>query len=236
VSDQEPLTEVAVVIGIDMVPIEDVLANVRRCPKIATEAEARYVAEQLAAARALRITIAATFDPHIARAYDAHRALCADKRATEAPAAEAEALARALLAGWAEAEDVRVRAERALAATTHTETIEDLHAAADVADAAGDHVTAEEVRLAAASTPPPMVRPRAPIAGVSVRETWTARVDDLLALVKAVAKNPAWLPLLKPDHRALDAQAASLRARLAIPGVTALRSTGIAARKTGGHR
>jgi len=62
-----------------------------------------------------------------------------------------------------------------------------------------------------------------------MRETWSARVTDLAAFVRAVAAHPPWLALLKPDLTALNAQARSLRGRLAIPGVEAVCTRDVAA-------
>lgn len=114
-----------------------------------------------------------------------------------------------------------------------TKEVEDRRLAEAVAaEARGDTDTAE--RLIEAPIPVPMVAPRpvfvpvvpAPArpaaAGVSFRDNWTAVVDDLPALVKAVADGKAAITLLQPNQTALNGVARSLKAALAIPGVRAV--------------
>lgn len=217
---------------VDMVPVADLLQQARAVPAIADAAQAQAVADLLAAALDLKATIARTFDEHIARAYEAHRALCAEKRKAQAPAFEAETVLRGLLTVWATAEQERERREQAERDAADTTRAVALEAEAAAAEAVGDYSAAEAARVALASAPlPALVQPRAPLAGVSVRETWSARVDDLGALVRAAAHHAPWLALVLPNQQALDQQAKSLRQRLAIPGVTAVRSTGIASRR-----
>ena len=70
------------------------------------------------------------------------------------------------------------------------------------------------------------------VEGISYRTRWSARVVDFAALVRAAAGHEPWIALLKPDQRALDAQARSLQARCAIPGVEVVRARDVAVRGT----
>ena len=216
---------------VDLVPIADVLAQARALEPITDAAHAERVGELLAAALDLRAQVDRTFDEHIARAYDAHRALIAEKRQAQAPAVEAERVLRALLVTWAAIEDERQRRELAAADDAREAIAAQLEMQASAAEATGDYAAAEAARLAIASTAPLAVAPRALPTGVSARETWAAQIDDFGALVRAAAAHAPWLALLLPNQKALDQQARSLRHRLAIPGVTARRTTGIAARR-----
>ena len=216
---------------IDMVPIADVLVQARRLTPIANAAQAQTVADILAVALDFKATVGRTFDEHIARAHEAHRALIAEKRTAQTPALEVETLARGLLARWATSEQDRIRRETAARDVAHDARVVELEASAIAAEDAGDLTLAEATRIAIATEPPPVVEARAPIAGVSVRETWLARVDDLGALVRAAASHTPWLALLLPNQRALDQQAKSLQQRLQIPGVTPIRVTSIATRR-----
>ncbi|HEU4401903.1 MAG TPA: hypothetical protein VFT43_07335, partial [Candidatus Polarisedimenticolia bacterium] len=58
-------------------------------------------------------------------------------------------------------------------------------------------------------------------AGVTFRDAWKARVDDAMALVKAVAEGKAPLAYLTVNQAALDAQARVLKGELRVPGVVA---------------
>jgi hypothetical protein len=184
----------------------------------------RQVAEFLLGVKSLRAEIAATFDPHIARAYDAHRALCREKKDAEAAAVEAERIAKDLLVGWDTARQRdREREQAELDAVARAAVRQAIAEAAT----AGDVVGVEA--LIAQGAPVAVVPPATPdVSGIRYRETWTARVVNFAALVAAAVEHPAYLALLKPDSKALDAQARSLRGRLAIPGVEAVRSRDVA--------
>ena len=66
--------------------------------------------------------------------------------------------------------------------------------------------------------PPPPPKPVA--AGVSFRDNWSAVVDDLLALVKAVADGKADVTFLMPNMTSLNGRARALKnVDLNIPGV-----------------
>ena len=60
-------------------------------------------------------------------------------------------------------------------------------------------------------------------------EAWHAEVQDLMALVRAVAAGEAPLATLKANQAFLDEEAASKKAGLSLPGVKAIRQTKAAA-------
>lgn len=179
--------------------------------------------------KALRLEIAATFDDHIRRAYEAHRELCAEKRRAEADAVLAERIAKDLIVAWDVAEDNRIEATRLQLETIARDVVsEAVLDRAQAAEQAGDTEGAAAILDAplvvpVASMPPP---PRP--AGIAGRVTWRAQVTDLLALVRFVAQQPQYLPLLLANGKALDQQARSLQGRLALPGVKAVATRDVA--------
>lgn len=115
------------------------------------------------------------------------------------------------------------------------------------AEAAGKHDQAEQLereaaarladtnaaRDAAASMPTTVVpSTEAPKAeGVSFTETWSAEVTDLMALVRAVADSKAPLACLVADMKVLNMQARALKAQLNLPGVKAVATKTVSARR-----
>jgi hypothetical protein len=74
------------------------------------------------------------------------------------------------------------------------------------------------------------VAPAVPkVGGISYRDTYSAKVTDLIALVKFVAANPTHVGLLKANEVALNAQARSLKAQMRIPGVEVVKTRDVAA-------
>ena len=65
--------------------------------------------------------------------------------------------------------------------------------------------------------------------GIAYRETWSAQITDLHALVKFVAAHPSHLGLLTANTAALNAQARSLKGQMRIPGVQAVATRDVAA-------
>lgn len=184
----------------------------------------RRVAEFLQGIKALRAEIAATFDPHIKRAHEAHKALCDDKRKVDTAAAEAERVAKDLMIVWDDAQERQQLIDMKRATDVAVEAI--LGHAVE-AEAAGD---VEAVEDALASTPTVAVQKATPkVDGVKFTGRWSAKVTSLQKLIEHVAKNPHLLPLLQPNKTALDQQARSLQRRLAIPGVEAICTKDVAA-------
>lgn len=78
--------------------------------------------------------------------------------------------------------------------------------------------------------PEPVAPPVAIPKGMVPRETWSARVDSLLALVQYVAANPSYIGLLEANQSALNDMARGLKGSMAIPGVSAVSSNSVAVR------
>jgi len=183
-----------------------------------------YVAEFLKGIKALRERIGTTLDPHIKRAYDAHRELCAEKRRAEASAIEAERIAKDLLVAWDTEQERIAEAQRQQVQAAVDEVT--LQQACEMA-AGGDLENAEALIDMAPTAAVQKATPK--ISGVNFTERWSAKVTDLGLLVKHVAANPSLLPLLLPNMVALNMQAKSLKRQMQIPGVQAVSTKDVSA-------
>lgn len=219
-TDQQPT------IVLDLVPLQE---RVEGLDVITCDEDARYVADVLHAVKAMRVTVAETFDPHIARAYQAHRALCQEKQRNDKALADAETRAKHLLAEWDTAQQRARDAERVQHELAQVTANALLEGEALAAEAQGDLAAADLLR-AQQSTVLAVVEPVATPSGISYRETWHARVVDLAALVQAAASHPPYVALLLPDMRALNGMAKSLKRRFHVPGVEAYATKDVAAR------
>lgn len=118
-----------------------------------------------------------------------------------------------------ETERRRIEAEVIRAAQEKRLTEEKLRLAADL-EAKGDMKAADRVL-----DEPVIVEPVVVVAvkaeGRVYVHNWKAEVGDLMALVKAVALGTTSITFLQANMTALNAQAASLKGALAIPGVKA---------------
>jgi hypothetical protein len=188
--------------------------------------------------KALRDEIAETFDSHIRRAHEAHKALLKEKQDAEAPLAEAERIAKDALVAYNREQD-RLRREEEARRREQARLEEEERRLAEAIEleeagrAMGDvGMVAEAAELLEApiSVPVVAVASSTPkVSGIAYRETWSARVTDLKALVKYVAANPQFANLLTANTTALNAQARSLKGALAIPGVEAVATRDVAA-------
>jgi hypothetical protein len=188
-------------------------------------------AELLKAIKALRATIAETFDPHCKRAHDAHKALVAEKAQAEAPLTEAEGLIKRALAAYEQEQQrlARVEADRLAAIARQVEMDRKL-AEAVAAEAQGDDVAACAILDEPIISAPVFVAPTTPkVTGVSYRTTYSARVTDKAALVKFCAANPQFIHCVTPDMPALNALARSMKTNLQIPGVVVDEARTVAA-------
>lgn len=202
-----------------------------RALRIADAASYAGACEFLKGIKALRAEIADTFEPHIKRAHESHRALLKEKADAEAPLAEAERIAKSALVTY-EGEQARVqRAEAARLQAELRRQEEDRRLAEAVElEAAGDSAEAEALIAAPVDVPVVAVAPTTPkVAGIAYRETWGAEVENLAALVKYVAANPQFAGFLTPNMPALNGQARSLKGQMQIPGVKAVCTRDVAA-------
>lgn len=199
-----------------------------RTMTIANDEQYRYVAETLLGVKDMRAKIASVFDDNIRRADQLHKALLKEKREAEASAVEAERILKALLVTWDD-QQARLTADaRAAHEAERREQDAITLAEAINAENAGDFARGDELRASLHVTLPLAVQPSPKVEGVSFRETWSAKVVDLAALVKAAAAHTPWIAFLNPNMAALNAQARSLKSRMAIPGVEAICVKGVA--------
>lgn len=166
-------------------------------------AEARRVAEEAARKERERLAAEQREQERIAREA-AQASARAQREADEAAArGDAEAAAKAR-------EEARAQAEAAQSAQ---------------AEANAAAITAEVVTIAPTASAP------AKVVGISGRVNYTAQVDSLMDLVKAVADGKAPAECLCANDKFLGAQARAFkRAGPLYPGVTAVAERGIAAR------
>lgn len=195
--------------------------------------------ELLLGIKSLRKRIAETFDPHIKRAFDAHRALTREKADAEAPLTEAERIVKDAMVAWdQEQERIRIEAQRrADEEARQRDEDERLSRAAAMereGNEWGDQTLVQEAEALIEAPPAPVVA--APVAkatpvvkGITYRTTYSARVIDVMALVKFVAANPSHVALLTPNLTALNAQARSLKMGMRIPGVNVVETKDVAA-------
>lgn len=199
--------------------------------RIADPASYQAACDFLKALKALRAEIADTFEPHIKRAHESHKALLKEKADAEAPLAEAERIAKTALVGY-DQEQERIRRAEALRLQAEARQQEEERRLREAIALEADGEVEEAAALidAPIETPAIAVAPTTPkVAGISYRETWGAEVVDMGALVAWVAKNPQFSALLTPNMPALNAQARSLKGQMQIPGVKAVCTRDVAA-------
>lgn len=181
--------------------------------------------------KALRAEIADTFEPHVKRAHEAHKALLKEQKDAEAPLIEAERIAKAALVVYdQEQERIRRDEQRRLQEQLRREEEERRLAEAVDLEQAGEQAEADALISAPVDVPVVAVAPMTPkVSGISYRETWSAEVTDLAALVAYVARHSQFAGLLSPNMPALNGQARSLKGQLQIPGVKAICTRDVAA-------
>jgi len=209
-----------------------------RALRIVNAQSYQFACEFLKGIKALREEIADTFDPHIKRAFEAHRALVKEKREAEAPLADAELIAkRALVAFDTEQERIRREEQQRLEAEARRQAEErqlmEAIALEEQAQASGDAGLAME---AAAMLDQPVMTPTIAVAqstpkvsGISFRETWSGQLTDLAALIRYAAANPQFMNLLQVNQVALNGLARSMKGQLQVPGVRAIVTKDVAA-------
>ena len=95
--------------------------------------------------------------------------------------------------------------------------------------------TKEEVETAlaqpSAPAPAPVAHPTYEKAqGISTREVWSARIDSIVELCKAIAEGRASAELVLPNTTALNGMARAMRSTMNVPGVTAVCDTTLSVR------
>ena len=120
-----------------------------------------------------------------------------------------------------EQERARREEERRLQEIARKQAEDEALAAAEAAEAAGDHEIAEAIVAQPITTPAVTVARTAPAASrlTAARTVWGAQVVDLMALVKAIAAGTQPITLVEPNMVALNGMARAAKSALAIPGV-----------------
>lgn len=199
--------------------------------KITSNADYLKSAGMLQGIKALLKKIDDTFDSHIKRAFDAHRALVAEKKTHQATPLEAEQIIKRAVLGYQQEQEQERRRVEAKAQEEARKEREKLEARAAKAAAAGKTEKAEALQQSAAAVVTPIIAPTTPkVSGISTRITYKATVIDKLELVKAVAAGTVPLNALDCNMPFLNNQARAMKETLAYPGVKVEQETGIASR------
>lgn len=182
---------------------------------------ATYVAagELLKGIKALRQKIAETFDPHIKRAFDAHRALCREKTDAEQPLTEAERILKTALVAY-DTEQERLRREEEQRLREEARKQEEARrleeAAALELEAArtqdeGLREEASQLIEQPFQTPTVVVPKSTPkVTGLSFREVWRYRITDANKIPREY---------LKVDDIKIGGVVRSMKGATKIPGV-----------------
>lgn len=198
---------------------------------ITTAAEYIAAGELLKTVKGLRGEIDSTFDPIISKAHDAHKEALARKRKVDAPLIEAEGILKPRIATYLREEE-RKRQEEEMRLQKEARDREEAEqlAKADILHEIGEVEAANQVLKEEIYVPPIVLPSAAPkVAGISMRETWSAQVVDLMTLVKAVAAGTAPIQCLSADTVFLGQQARSMKGALNYPGVKAVMNSNISA-------
>lgn len=235
--------------------------------KITTPEQYNGAGNSLTGIKGLMKKIQDTFDPHIKRAFDAHRALVAERKAHEAPLIEAESILKRAMVEYnneqerirqeqerkareqAEKEQAKLREQAAAAEAKARAEAEELRKKAEEAAAAGRAEEAAKLAAKAQTTEDkgaakaetlqdraslvatPVIASSTPkVAGITMRKTYSARVTDKSALIKAVAAGTAPDNVIEPNMTVLNALARSLKEGFSYPGVELVTETGIASK------
>lgn len=191
---------------------------------IRTHDEAESANAALRDIKAMAKQVNDRFEPAVTAANKAHKELTKLRGSLLEPLEQAEKLIKGKLGAFLAAEqrkadEARREAERIARAAAEEERL--VQAASLERQGRTLEAAAEiEAPVVVAPVPAPPAPPK--IAGTSVREIWTGRVDSLLALVQHIAANPSLIGLLKADQSAIDALARASKHELRIPGVTAV--------------
>lgn len=199
---------------------------------ITTQSEAESANAALRDIKAMSKQVTERFEPAVTAANRAHKELTKLRASLLDPLERAEKIIKSklgefMMAEQRKADEARRAAEREAQARAEEERL--AHAASLKRQGRTLEAAAElDAPVVAAPVLAPPAAPK--IAGTSVREMWTGRVDSLLALVQHVAANPSLIGLLKADQSAIDALARASKHELRIPGLTAVCNATVSVR------
>ena len=192
----------------------------------------RYVAagDMLKGIKALRQRIAETFDPHIKRANEAHRALCRGKQEAEAPLLEAELIIKRGLVAFDDAQE-RIRREEERRRQEEAQKEEEARRVAEAAALETEALQTGDASLldqamelidmpAPVAIIAPVEKQTPKVAGVSYRENWRFRITDATRIPREY---------LKVDEVKLGAVIRAMKGAATIPGVEVYAEKAVAA-------
>ena len=188
--------------------------------------------ELLLTIKDLRKEIESTFRPIIEKAHAAHKEAIGQQRKVETPLVEAENIIKPLISKFlAEEERKRKAEEDRLRKIAEAEAEDRRLAEALQAEADGNSEEAAAILDEEPAYIPPPIVPRTVSTGggIAMRENWLCRVENLMALVKAVAEGKAPLAAVNANVVFLGQQARSLRSEMQYPGVVVYSEKSIAA-------
>lgn len=200
-------------------------------------------AELLKAIKSLRAEVDTTFDKHIKSAHGAWKGLLAEKARHETPLTDAETvIKRALVTYDQEQERLRREEQRRLDDLARQQAEDEALARAAALEAEGQQFgdagmvmeAAQIVEEAIQAPAPiaPMAKKETPkVAGIAMVTTWSCTCTDLAALIRYVAAHPEQSNLLQFNQTSGNALARSQRERMNIPGLRAVPTQGVAARR-----
>ena len=159
------------------------------------------------------------FEPTVKAAHQAHKAAVAARDGILKYPSQAEKIVKDKMGSWSMAERERRERERREAEERARLEAEERQLQEAIAlEQAGQKEAAVAVVERPVEVIAPIPEPRAKVAGVSEREIWSAKVLDMLTLVKAVAAGDAPLTLLMVNETTLNSLARSLKSQFRVPG------------------
>lgn len=174
---------------------------------------------------ALEREIVETFANPKKKAHEAHKAVVAAETKALSPIKQARAFLGPKIIGWRrEQERKRQELQRKLDEEARRREEEERLAQAVALEA--EAVISEPI------APPPVVAPSLipKIQGASIRETWSAEVMDLKALVRAVAAGLVPIQAVSANQVFLNQQARAMKRDLNYPGVRAISDENLSRR------
>jgi len=157
----------------------------------------------------------------IKAASDHHRSLVALRKECEQPLDDADRRLRHEMLLW-EDRQAAIRSAQEAALRKAAEVVDEERRIAEAVALEAEGRSAEAALVLDEPAAPMLIVP-APVkrpAGIATRVAYSARVTDLLALVKAVAAGKVPIQAIEPNTSFLNAQARSFKGQLGWPGVT----------------
>lgn len=198
---------------------------------IDSESTYRAASGFLLGVKALQKEVLDFFAPLKKSAQDAHRKLCAAEKEKAEPLIIVERKVKTRMLEY-ETEQRRIKAEQEAKLRAEARKIEEEARIREATrlEQEGRQKEAERLIEAPIFTPPVTVAPPTPkVQGVSFRETWSAEVDDIRALCRAIADGTAPTTYVTPNMTAINAIARAQKDGFSVPGCRAVMTKQVAA-------